>query len=94
VLYDVYDIFEVVTANQKLVMVLYFLNPMSGILEWYRYSFLSSELTKGQENPLVSQLNTFIFYGAIPYAIIASFAMLIIGYWALKKLETRAVDEL
>lgn len=87
VLYDSFEAYDRFGARAWL----YFLNPMAGILEWYRYSLLASRLQTGGE---MAAFNHMTFYFAIPYAAAASIVMLAVGYVFLRRWETRAVDEL
>ena len=85
VLYDVYMVSKQLPASTQW---LYFLNPMSGIIEWYRYALLSSQL-KGSDWYSATVLRT-----AIPYSILFSILVFFLGYRFLRNIETRAVDEL
>jgi len=92
VLYDVYEVYQRVESGWRW---LYFLNPMAGILEWYRYALLSSRLRAGSADfPGLAELREMVFYGAVPYAAAVSVIALFAGYAILKRLETRAVDAL
>ncbi len=88
VLYDVNEAFTQIPEKAPWLYWPYFLNPMVGLMEWYRYTFFASEFNG---NP---QYVSTIFYQAIPYTIALSLLVLLAGYHILKKLETRAVDEL
>lgn len=103
VLYDIYEFFADAHTLPKLAIGAYFLNPMAGILEWYRYIFLSSNFVPPAELPPtlpphsvehVQWLNHIIFQYAIPYSIVISILLFVLGYWVFKKLEIQAVDEL
>ncbi len=96
-----YDAYEVIKAMPKLGCILYFLNPMAGLNEWYRYIFLAShfrqqpEFAATLENyPMLERYNAVVYQFAIPYAIIFSVVILFVGYALMKKWETRAVDEM
>ncbi|MFB3789386.1 MAG: ABC transporter permease [bacterium] len=92
VLYDVYEVYQRVEGGWRW---LYFLNPMAGILEWYRYVLLASQLrVENAAFPGLAELRQVVFYGAIPYAAVVSVIVLFAGYAILKRLETRAVDAL
>ncbi len=98
VLYDVYEVFAKIPSSSRWV---YFVNPMAGIIEWYRYVFLASHHRSHQPSPeqvkdfpLLDDMMTTVFQKAIPYSIIMSFIILFLGYWIFKKYETRAVDEM
>jgi ABC-type polysaccharide/polyol phosphate export permease len=95
VLYDIYNMFEDFGASTKWAAILYFLNPMAGILEWYRYSLLSSKFMVGAPaDGQIKTVNTIMFQFGIPYAVICSLLLVVFGYLFMKRLETRAVDEL
>lgn len=85
VLYDVYEVYDKVQSAYWL----YFLNPMAGILEWYRYSLLASHIDTSAE---LAPLRSVIFRGAIPYACVVSVAIFVLGFVLHKRLESRAVD--
>lgn len=87
VLYDSYEIY----GRFGKTAWLYFLNPMAGLLEWYRYCLLASNL---QTTDALAPLNQMTFRFAIPYAIIASILTAFGGYALLRRFEARAVDEL
>lgn len=72
---------------------LYFLNPLAGIVEWYRYALYASALQTATE-PHLHELMQFLFTYAIPYSTLASLMTLFLGYAVLKRNETRAVDSL
>ncbi len=92
VLYDVYEVYQRVEGGWRW---LYFLNPMAGILEWYRYALLASRLrVEDAAFPGLAELRQLVFYGAVPYAAAVSVIGLLAGYAILKRLETRAVDAL
>lgn len=67
---------------------LYFLNPMAGIVEWYRFSLLSASQIP---NDWYTQT---VLYQVIPLSAVISFLMFFGGFIFLKKLETRAVDQM
>ncbi len=87
VLYDAFEIFSRYGTQSWL----YFLNPMAGLLEWYRYCLLASHL---QTTPEMAPLNQITFQFGVPYAALVSLIVFFAGYWTMRKLETRAVDEL
>lgn len=99
VLYDVYDIFPMLSKYTTLGPYLYLLNPMAGLLEWYRYIVLSSQLVSASVlepgiQAQVQALNQTMFQMGIPYAAGVSYLILAAGYSVFKRLEVRAVDEL
>ncbi len=98
VLYDAYEIFKKLPHGGRL---LYFLNPMAGLNEWYRYVLLASHYRNQPafdstfaDYPLLGAYGDAVFSVAIPYAVVTSMIILFAGYALLKKLETRAVDEM
>lgn len=90
-----YDVSNVLEKMNHAYFLCYFLNPMAGILEWYRYIFLASEAQLETYEPVIVKLviSGVVIYG-IPLAILASSFVLIFGFYIHKKLETRAVDTL
>jgi len=84
-----YDVCDVSSKLPRYGVYFYFLNPMAGLLEWHRYAFLSAHL-----NPAGAAVSGFIIHYAIPYAAAISVLALWGGYRLLKRLETRAVDEM
>lgn len=98
VLYDIFTLSTVFVHSNRLLPGLYFLNPMAGILEWYRYVLLSSTMNTSLPDPELTahltSINQIIFSFGIPYAIVISIAIFFLGYYLFKKVETRAVDEL
>lgn len=92
VLYDSAIVLQKVKSAS--LFLLYFLNPMAGILEWYRWIFLNSVMQGDVYEPVIlSMVRRSIEVGII-YAIHASFLILVAGLFIHKKLETRAVDTL
>lgn len=67
---------------------LYFLNPMAGMIEWYRFSLLAASQL---QNDWYMQT---IVWKVIPYSALISIMVFIIGFICLKRLETRAVDQM
>ena len=93
VLYDVANLLQKIQG--RTLFYCYFLNPMAGILEWYRYIFLSSEAQRQLYDPvMVVWVIATEVGGGIPFAILASFLVLWLGILIHRKLETRAVDAL
>ncbi|MBN2328810.1 MAG: ABC transporter permease [Candidatus Omnitrophica bacterium] len=93
VLYDVSEVFKKVP--DPLQFSLFFLNPMAGILEWYRYAILSSNMRLTANAPVDLEIQrSIVFSAGIPFAILASIVVFIVGFKMHKKLETRAVDAL
>jgi len=98
VLYDVAEVFKV--GLPKWATLLYTLNPMVGITEWYRLVFLKSHLITAQMVGLEGASSTFsheaqsalVFGYIIPYSTGISLAVFFIGMWVFKRLETRVVD--
>ena len=91
VLYDVTQVHEKLSG---LTFLLYFVNPMAGILEWYRYVILASEhvfTSKGSVDFAIQ--NQYVTIG-IAYAVLASLLTFAFGLYLHKKLENRAVDTL
>ncbi len=95
-----YDIYKFCNNLPPMGLFFYFLNPMAGLLEWFRYIFLAAHLAPDSElvdlpvMPGEFGINFFVMRIAIPYAIGLSLVMLFVGYRVLKRLEIRAVDEL
>lgn len=87
VLYDTFEIYDRLGATGAW---LYFLNPMAGLLEWHRYALLASSL----RHEGLAELNQITFLFGIPYAAVMSVAVFIGGYALMRRLESRAVDEL
>jgi ABC-type polysaccharide/polyol phosphate export permease len=85
VLYDMDVVRENLSEN---LHWLYYINPMVGITEWYRYSLLSAS-----QIPSDWYTQT-ILYQVIPLSALISFFMFFVGFYSLKKLETRAVDQM
>ncbi len=93
VLYDVSQVFVKVGTSEK--FLLYFLNPMAGILEWYRYSILASHFNEVGSDPVdLAMQHQVVFSAGIPFAVVVSILTLVIGFLIHKKLEIRAVDAL
>jgi len=92
VLYDSAVVLQKVKSGS--LFLLYFLNPMAGILEWYRWIFLNSVMQGDVYEPVVLGMVRRSFEAGIVYAIHASLLILIAGFLIHKKLETRAVDTL
>ncbi|MGC9329441.1 MAG: ABC transporter permease [Candidatus Hinthialibacter sp.] len=93
VLYDVSEVFKKV--SDPLQFSLFFLNPMAGLLEWYRYAILSSNMRMAADAAIdLETQRTVVFFFGIPFAILASIVVFILGFKMHKKLETRAVDAL
>jgi lipopolysaccharide transport system permease protein len=90
VLYDVFMIAKELGSTTK--FIIYFLNPMAGIIEWYRYSLLASEIKIMDGDQAAYQQIIFTF--GIPYAIVVSLLVFAVGYLLHKRLETKAVDAL
>jgi len=88
-----YDVWEIFLKLPRWAQILYFLHPMAGIVEWYRYVFLASELDPARKPDAVA-IMPFLYYQAIPYAVIVSGGIFLAGYLLLKHLETRVVDTL
>jgi len=89
VLYDAAEVYY--KLSDSYWYALYFLNPMAGILEWYRYAILASQIDATGSIEIHRQI---VFSFGIPFAVIASFLFLWIGITIHKRLETRAVDTL
>ena len=87
VLYDSFEIYSRFGSSSWV----YFLNPMAGLLEWYRYCLLASNL---QISADMAPLNQITFWFAIPYAAVISILIAFAGYALMRRLEIRAVDEL
>ena len=85
VLYDVHEVFQRTSLTYAQV---YCLNPMVGLIEWYRYVLLASSLRPP------GPVDGYSTHYVVTYAILFSLSVLILGYYLLKKLESRAVDEL
>lgn len=82
---------DLVYSEFGALSLLYMLNPMAGILEWYRYSLLGSALSQSSE---FAWLNGWVFWGAIPYSILMSLLALGLGFWLLRTTQSKAVDQL
>ncbi len=98
VLYDPIYFYE---KYPQIYFYAYFLNPMAGVLEWFRYIFLSNHLNSNLPENLdqtivvdLNEINHFIFLYCIPYSLIFSVIAFTLGYYLLKRLEIRAVDAL
>ena len=66
----------------------YFLNPMVGMIEWYRFSLLAAT-----QLPNEWYMQTVVWM-VIPYSALISIVVFIAGFFCLKRLETRAVDQM
>lgn len=89
VLYDAAEVYY--KLSDPFLYALYFLNPMAGILEWYRYAILASQIDATGSIGIQRQI---VFSFGIPFAVLVSFFFLWIGMIIHRKLETRAVDTL
>ncbi len=85
VLYDMYIVRDRLAEKFQW---LYLANPMVGIIEWYRYCLLSSLQL---DHPWYEQT---VMMKGIPYSAAVCVIVFFGGYVYLKKLETRAVDQL
>lgn len=83
-----YDMFIVQTKLEAKFHWLYMINPIVGITEWYRYSLLAPT-----QYPNEWYVQT-VMWKVIPLSATVSFLMFFVGFYCLKKLETRAVDQM